>query len=101
MERKLLLITNRKSVILFQNPGLYLTCDATWRRKGHFVTSGLPKNRKKSLITQERYEIERKLLLITNSKSMFAFQNLPSSFTYDATWRSKRRYVTSGLSRNR
>ena len=47
MERKLLLITNRKSVIPFQNPGLYLTCVATWRRKRHFVTSGLPQNRHK------------------------------------------------------
>jgi len=55
---------------------------------------------KKSLITQKRYEMERKLLLITNSKPMFAFQNLPSSFTYDSTWRSKRHYVTSGISRN-
>ena len=53
----------------------------------------------KSLITQKRYEMERKLLLITNSKPMFAFHNLPSSFTCDATWRSKRRYVTSDLSR--
>ena len=75
---KVLLITDRISVFPFQNPGLYLTCDATWRRKQHFVTSGLPQNRQKSLITQKRYEMERKLLLINNSKSMFAFQNLPS-----------------------
>ena len=73
MERKLLLITNIKSVISFHNPGLYLTRDATWRKKRHFVTSDLPENRQKSLITQKRYEMERKLLLITNSKPMFAF----------------------------
>ena len=59
MERNLLLITNRKSVIALQNPGFYLACDATWRRKRRFVTSGLPQNHEKSPITQKRYEMEQ------------------------------------------
>ena len=74
MERKLLLITNRKSVIAFQNPGLYLACDATWRTKLRFVTSGLPQNHEKLLITQKRYDMEQKLVLITNIKSVISFK---------------------------
>ena len=77
MKQKLLLITNSKSVFAFQNLPLYFTCDATQRRKRRFVTSGLPENREKQLISQKRYEMEQKLLLITNNKSVFAFQNMP------------------------
>ena len=98
MEHKLLLITNMKSMIAFQNPVLYFTCDTTWRRKRRYVTSALPQNREKLLITLKRNEIERKFLLITNSKSVLAFYNLPLQFIYGATWRRNRRYVTSGLS---
>src|SRR5208282_1015107 len=101
MEQQLLLITNIKSVIAFQNAVLYFTCDDTWRRKRRFVTSGLPQNREKSRITQKWYEMEHKLLLITNMKSMIAFQNPVLYFTCDTTWRRKRRYVTSGLPLNR
>src|SRR5208282_6883024 len=101
MERKLLIIMNRKSVIAFQNPGLYFAWDATWRRKRRFVTFGLPQNYEKSPITQKRYEMEHKLLLITNMKSMIAFQNPVLYFTGDTTWRRKRRYVNSGLPLNR
>ena len=75
MEQKLLLITNRKSMIASQNQKLNITCDDTWQRKRRFVTSGLPQNREKSLITQKRYKMEQKLLLITNMKSVIAFQN--------------------------
>src|SRR5208282_3262119 len=81
IERKLLLITNRKSMIAFQNQLLYFTCDDTWRRKRRFVTSGLPQNREKSRITQKRYEMEQKLLLITNMKSVIAYQNPVLYFT--------------------
>ena len=93
MERKLLLITNRKSVIAFQNPGLYLACDATWWRKRRFVTSGLTQNHEKSLITQKPYEMERKLgqLLITNLNSLIAFQNPGLYFTCNAKWGRKKR----------
>ena len=37
---KFTLITNRKSAIVFQNLPSNLTCDATWRRNRHYVTSG-------------------------------------------------------------
>ena len=97
MEQKLLLITNKKSVIAFQESGLYSTCDATWRRKQRFVTFVLRQNREKSRITQKLYEMERKLLLITNRKSMIASQNQELNFTCDDTWRRKQRFVTSGL----
>src|SRR5208282_5346690 len=43
IEQKFTLITNRKSAIAFQNPALYLTCDANWRRNRRYVTSGLLK----------------------------------------------------------
>ena len=94
MERKLLLISNRKWVIAFQNPGLYLACDATWRTKLRFVTSGLPQNHEKSLITQKRYEMEQKLQLITNIKSLIAFQEPRLYFACEATWRRKQRFLT-------
>ena len=70
----ILLITNRKSVIAFRDPGLYFTCDATWRRKRPFVTSGLQQNREKSLITEKRYDMERKLLLLCDRKWVIAFK---------------------------
>src|SRR5208282_6074763 len=41
IEQKLTLFVNRKAAIAFQNPPLYLTCDATWRRNWRYVTSGL------------------------------------------------------------
>ena len=41
IEQKLTLITNRKSAIAVQNMSFNLTCDATWRRNRHYVTSGL------------------------------------------------------------
>src|SRR5208282_4420257 len=75
MERMILLITNKKSVIAFQDFGVHFIYDATWRRKRRFVTSGLQQNREKSLITEKRYEMERKLLLISNRKWVIAFQN--------------------------
>jgi len=93
MERKLLLITNRKSVIAVQNPGLYLACDATWRTKLRFVTSGLPQNHEKSLIFQKRYEMEQ--------NSVIAFQEPGLYFACDATWRRKQRFVTFVLRQNR
>src|SRR5208282_3029031 len=65
-----------------------------------YVTSGLQLNRSKSLVTQKRYEMERMILLITNRKSVIAFQDFGVHFTYDATWRRKRRFVTSGLEQN-
>src|SRR5208282_5417344 len=100
MERRLLLIKNRKSVIAFQHPGIYFARDATWRKKRRFVTSGLPKNDAKSPINQKRYEMEQKLLLITNRKSVIAFQNPGLYFAWDATWRKNRRFVTSDLPKN-
>ena len=87
MEGKILLITNRKSVIAFQDPGLYFTCDATWRRNRPFVTSVLRQNREKSLITQKHYEMERKLILITNRKSVIVFLNPGLYVACNATWR--------------
>src|SRR5271157_3532662 len=97
MERMILLITNRKSVIAFQDFGEHFTYDATWRRKLRFVTSGLEQNREKSLITEKRYEMEQKLLLITNIKSLIAFQEPRLYFACEATWRRKQRFLTSVL----
>src|SRR5208282_2719036 len=100
MERMILFITNRKSVIAFQDFGVHFTYDATWQRKRRFVTSGLEQNREKSLITEKRYEMERKLLLISNRKWVIAFQNPGLYLACDATWRTKVRFVTSGLPQN-
>src|SRR5208282_796130 len=87
MERKLLIIMNRKSVIAFQNPGSYFAWDATWRRKQRFVTSVLQQSREKSLITQKHNEMERKLILITNRKSVIVFLNPGLYVACNATWR--------------
>src|SRR5208282_5850743 len=87
MERKLLIIMNRKSVIAFQNPGLYFAWDATWRRKRRFVTSGLQQHDEKSPINQKRYEMEQKLLLITNRKSVIVFLSPGLYVACNATWR--------------
>src|SRR5208282_1184881 len=89
MEGKILLITNRKSVIAFQNPGLYLACDATSQTKLRFVTTSLPQNHEKLLITQKRYEMEQKLLLITNIQSVISFKEPGLYFACGATWRKK------------
>src|SRR5271157_2312013 len=87
IEQKFTLITNRKSAIAFQNPPLYLTCDATWRRNRRDVTSGLMKKFAKSCITWKRYVIEQMYTLITNRKSAIAFPKPSSYFTCEATWR--------------
>src|SRR5208282_4684937 len=87
MERRLLLIKNRKSVIAFQHPGIYFAWDATWRRKRRFVTSGLPKNDAKWPINQKRYEMEQKIILITNRKSVIVFLNPGLYVACNATWR--------------
>ena len=97
IEQKLTLITNRKSAIAVQNLSFNLTCDATWRRNRRYVTSGYIQKSLKSRVTRKRYAIEQKLTLITNRKSAIAFRNLPFYLTCDATWRRKRRYVTSGV----
>src|SRR5208282_612075 len=96
----ILLLTYRKSMIAFQDLGVDFTCDATWRRKRRFVTSGLEQNREKSLITEKRYEMERKLLLITNRTWVIAFQEPILYFACGATWRRKQRFVTSVLRQN-
>jgi len=85
----MLLFTNRKFVIAFQDLGVHFTCDATWRKKRRFVTSGSEQNREKSIITEKRYEMERKLLLITNRKSVIAVQNPGLYLACDATWWKK------------
>ena len=85
MERKLLLVMNRKSVIAFHNPGLYFACDATWQKKTAIRYFRFTKNYAKSSINQKRYEMEQKLLLITNRKSVITFQNPGLYFAWDAT----------------
>src|SRR5208282_2683650 len=97
IEQKLTLNTNRKLANAFQNMSFYLTCDATWRRNLRYVTSGFIKKILKSRITRKRYVIEQKLTLITNRKSVIAFQSMQFYLTCDATWRRNRRYVTSGI----
>ena len=76
---------------------LYLTCDATWRRNRHYVTSGFINKITKTCITRKRYLIKQKLTLITNRKSAIAVQHLSFNLTCDATWRKNRRYLTSGF----
>ena len=64
IEQKLTLITNRKSEIAFQNPPLYLTCDATWRRNQRYVTSGLMKTFAKIVYNLETVRDRAKVNII-------------------------------------
>jgi hypothetical protein len=64
IEQKFTLITNRKSAIAFQNPPLYLTCDATWRRNRRYVTSGLIKKFAKIVYNLETVRDRAKVNII-------------------------------------
>src|SRR5208282_1935595 len=81
IEQKFTLITNGKSTIAFQNPPLYLTCDATWRRNRRYVTFGLMKTFAKIVYNLETVRDRQKLTLFANRKSATAFQNPPLYLT--------------------
>src|SRR5208282_4681962 len=64
IEQKLTLFANRKAAIAFQNPPLYLTCDATCRRNRRYVTSGLMKTFAKIVYTLETVRDRAKVYII-------------------------------------